>query len=123
LPVGGGQFLHGDGFRFMDGEPATILGPFPHEPVVFPVTGLGAVGAELMVLAVERNDRLPAGAVFPVLGKGIGETWRGANPRCRDCKTVCTVLAGRIRAALPTPGRYRKCLIRLDLEKGVDEGT
>lgn len=68
LPVGGNLLLDGDRLRRLGGKLAAVLSPLPHEAVGFAVTGLGTLGAEVMVLAVDRDDSLPAGAVFTVLG-------------------------------------------------------
>ena len=81
-------FLHD-----LKGEIGTLarLGvPLADDAVVFVTAGLGAVGAEVNVVAVERDDRLSAGPVLPIFRVPVDESghdggllWVGQNGKYR----------------------------------------
>jgi len=81
-PVAGNQLGNGErrGILFGDeGLPAAGQ-PLGDETIVLDAAGFGAVGAEIVVDASDRDDRLTGCPVFAVLRHGLGELRHSAAP-------------------------------------------
>ena len=95
LPVAGTEFDDGQlGSIGRRDTRAALSQPFGDQTIELESASLGAMRAQIAILAGDRNYGLTGRAMLPVLGDSVRKTWHGAVLRFdRDHKTVITVLA------------------------------